>query len=330
MSEASVRPAAAVGTPRLPQALGEKPGGPGRRGRAARPGPLERRRGRANLMLLMPAIAFIGVFLAYPLGYGVYMSFVDFTSGTFLTGHAPFVGFDNYADAIGSAHFGRALRNTLLITLVSLSIQMSGGLLLALYFQRSFPGSRWMSTVLLLPWLVPLIITATTWRWMLQGNGIINQLLAGIGIDGPSWLADSSWAIWAIIGVNTWAGLPFMATILGAALRNVPDELQEAATLDGAGYWRRLWSITLPQIMPVMMVMTILGIIATLKVLDLVLALTGGGPANSTQTLALLSYDSSFRHFNFGVGAAFGNVLLVITIVIAVVYAWLSRREEAN
>ncbi|WP_148058944.1 carbohydrate ABC transporter permease [Bogoriella caseilytica] len=324
MSETTMGPA--VDATRLPQA----PGGAAQRRGSGAAGPLERRRNRANLMLLLPAVLFIGLFLAYPLGYGIYMSLVDFTSGTFLTGEAPFVGFANYAEAIGSAHFGRALRNTLLITIVSLAIQMSGGLLLALYFQRDFPGSRWMSTVLLLPWLVPLIITATTWRWMLQGNGIINQLLAGIGIDGPSWLADSSWAIWAIIGVNTWAGLPFMATILGAALRNVPHELEEAATLDGAGYWRRLWSITLPQIMPVMLVMTILGIIATLKVLDLVLALTGGGPANSTQTLALLSYDSSFRHFNFGVGAAFGNVLLVVTIIIAAVYAWLSRREEAN
>lgn len=291
---------------------------------------LARRRNRSMLLLLLPAILVIVAFFAYPLGYGVYMSLVDFRTVTFITGEAPFVGLDNYVEAFTSPLFARALTNTLLFTVTSIAIQMAGGLLLALYFVRDFPGHRWMSTILLLPWLIPLVINSTTWKWMLQGDGIINRMLATIGIDGPAWLAEPAIALWPVTAVNTWAGLPFMATILASALRNVPPELTEAALLDGAGYWRRLWSITLPLIRPVMVVMTILGAIATLKVLDLVLVLTGGGPANATQTLALLSYRFSFGEFEFGLGAAYGNVLLMVTAVVAIVYTRLTRAEEAS
>lgn len=325
MSDVTVE--AAVGTATLPP-RSSRPRDTGAATPAARIGPLERRHRVGYLWLLLPAIVFILAFFAYPLGYGLYMSLVDYRSVTFITGEAPWLGLTNYADAISSPVFPRALLNTLVITVVSLAVQMVGGLLLALYFERDFPGSRWMSTVLLLPWLVPLVINATTWKWMLQGDGIVNRLLTVIGIDGPNWLADPNVALWAVLGVNTWAGLPFMATILASALRNVPRELHEAAVLDGAGYWRRLWSITVPMVRPVLVVMTILGAIATLKVLDLVLVLTGGGPANSTQTLALMSYQSSFGEFEFGIGAAFGNILLAVTVVFAVLYARMTRSEQ--
>lgn len=326
MSDVTVQAAARTAT--LPPRPA-RPRASGRDAPTARTGPLERRRRVGYLCLLLPAVVFIIAFFAYPLGYGLYMSLVDYRSVTFITGDAPWLGLANYADAVTSPVFPRALLNTLVITVVSLAVQMVGGLLLALYFQRDFPGSRWMSTVLLLPWLVPLVIYATTWKWMLQGDGIVNRLLAAVGIDGPNWLADPQVALWAVLGVNTWAGLPFMATILASALRNVPRELHEAAVLDGAGYWRRLWCITLPIIRPVVVVMTILGAIATLKVLDLVLVLTGGGPANSTQTLALMSYQSSFGEFEFGIGAAFGNVLLAVTVIFAFLYARMTRSEEA-
>lgn len=292
-------------------------------------GRLERQRQRGLILLLLPAIVAVLAFFAYPLGYGIYMSLVDFRTATFITGEAPFVGLDNYVAALTSSLFLRALSNTLLFTVVSMAVQMVGGLLLALYFEREFPGNRWLSTLLLLPWLIPLVINTTTWKWMLQGDGIINRFLDVFGIDGPAWLADPTIALWPVTAVNTWAGLPFMATILASALRNVPHELTEAAVLDGAGYWRRLWSITLPMIRPVVVVMTILGAIATLKVLDLVLVLTGGGPANATQTLALLSYRFSFGEFQFGLGAAFGNLLLLVTVAIAILYTRLTRSEEA-
>jgi multiple sugar transport system permease protein len=295
-----------------------------RRGRTG----LGRRVRRGYLWLLAPAFVFMGVFFAYPLGYGVVISLSDFTAATFISGDAPFVGFDNFVGVMSSPLFAVALRNTLLVTVCSLAGQLAGGMALALYFERRFPGHTWMPSVILVSWLIPLVITATTWRWILQENGAFNQVLGLAGIDGPAWLSEPSLAIWAVIGVNIWAGLPFTATILSSSLRGVPLELHEAAVLDGAGYWRRVWSITLPQLRPVISVLVVLGIVGTLKLLDLVLVLTGGGPANSTQTFAMLSYIRSFREFDFGAGAALGNILLAITVVFAVVYARATRGEQ--
>lgn len=294
--------------------------------------PVRRRLGqrvrRGYLWLLAPALVFMAVFFAYPLGYGVVISMSDFTAATFISGSAPFVGFDNFVAVMSSPLFAVALRNTLLVTVCSLAGQLVGGMALALYFERRFPGHTWMPSVILVSWLIPLVITATTWRWILQENGAFNQVLGLVGINGPAWLSEPSLAIWAVIGVNVWAGLPFTATILSSSLRGVPLELHEAAVLDGAGYWRRVRSITLPQLRPVLSVLVVLGIIGSLKLLDLVLILTGGGPANSTQTFAMLSYIRSFREFDLGAGAALGNILLAITVVFAVVYARSTRGED--
>ena len=289
---------------------------------------LERHKRLALSMFLVPSIVYLVLFFGYPLVQSLYMSVTDFTTVSFITGDAPWVGLDNFAEALASPLFGTALVNTLLFTIASVAGQLVLGVLLALFFAHRFPGNRWMSAVLLLPWLIPLVVTSTVWRWILQEDGAVNQVLSLVGLDGAAWLSDPTTALFAIIVVNIWIGIPFVITIFGAGLQNVPREILEAATLDGAGYWRRFWSITLPTLRPVLSVLIVLGVVWTLKVLDLVLIMTGGGPANATQTVALLSYTQSFREFRFGVGAAYGNILLLLTIVFAFVYVRLTRRQE--
>ena len=289
---------------------------------------LARRRNIELWVFLIPAIAFFCVFFLFPLGYGVFMSTTDFTTGTFITGRAPFVGGENFADILSQPVTGRAIANTLIVTVAAVAIELVLGLALALLFTRRFPGSRWLPTLILIPWLLPAVVVATIWKSLLSGNGAVNDVLGTLGLPTDAWLANPSTALSAVIVVAVWASLPYWSTILGAALKQVPAEQLEAAQLDGAGGWRRLTSIIVPAIWPVISVLVIMSVVYTLLIVDLVLVLTAGGPADSTVTLGLLSYRAAFQQFEFGQGGAYGMLLLGISLVFAVVYSLLAMRKE--
>lgn len=288
-------------------------------------------RQRAELWgFLAPAIVFFVIFFLFPLGYGVFMSTTDFQTGTFITGRAPFVGTANFEAILAEPVTLRALANTLTITIVSVVVELVLGLLLALLFARRFPGSRWLPTLILLPWLLPAVVVATVWKSLLAGDGPLNDVLRALGIPAEAWLANPATALPAVILVAVWASLPYWATILGAALKQVPAEQLEAAQLDGAGAWRRLTAIVLPTIWPVISVLVVMSVVYTLLIVDLVLVLTAGGPANSTVTLGLLSYRQAFQQFQFGLGGAYGMLLLGISILFAIVYTVMSMRRERD
>ena len=288
-------------------------------------------RNRAELYLfLIPAIVFFALCFVFPLGYGVFMSTTDFTTGTFFTGEAPFVGLDNFVAIFSTPLLGKAIINTLLITIVSVVVELVIGFALALHFNRTFPGSRWLPTLLLIPWLLPAVVVGTIWKWLLSGDGAVNDILHTLGLPTNAWLADPTTALWAVVAVAIWSGLPYWVTILGAALKQVPDEQLEAAQLDGAGAWKRLLHIVVPAIWPVISVLVVMSVIYTLLIVDLVLVLTQGGPADNTVTLGLLSYRSAFQLFEFGNAGAYGIVLLVISLAFAAVYTWLSGRRERS
>lgn len=279
---------------------------------------------------LAPAIVFFVLFFLFPLGYGVFMSTTNFTTGTFITRRAPFVGSANFEAILSEPVTFRALANTITITVVSVVVELVLGLALALLFARRFPGSRWLPTLILLPWLLPAVVVATVWKSLLAGDGPINDVLAAVGLPAEAWLANPATALPAVIVVAVWASLPYWATILGAALKQVPAEQLEAAQLDGAGAWRRLASIVLPTIWPVISVLVVMSVVYTLLIVDLVLVLTAGGPANSTVTLGLLSYRQAFQQFQFGLGGAYGMLLLGISILFAIVYTVMSMRQERD
>lgn len=289
---------------------------------------LVRRRNLELWAFLIPAIAFFAAFFLFPLGYGVFMSTTDFTTGTFITGEAPFVGLQNFADVFGAEVTGTGVVNTLTITVVAVSAELVIGLALALLFTRRFPGSRWLPTLILLPWLLPAVVVATIWKSLLAGDGAINDVLRTLGLPTNAWLADPTTALACVIVVAVWASLPYWSTILAAALKQVPAEHLEAAQLDGAGAGKRLWHIIIPSIWPVVSVLVVMSVVFNLLIVDLVLALTQGGPANSTMTLGVLSYRSAFQLFEFGHAGAYGMLLLGISLVFAIGYTWLSARRE--
>ena len=288
-----------------------------------------RRERTVQLLFLLPAVTYLVLFFGYPIIKNFVMGFQNYTNATFFTGEAPWIGLENYSEVISSAVFSKALLNTFLFTAGSIAGQFVIGLAVALYFQRHFPLSGVLRSLLLLPWLIPLIAASAVWRWILdEDNGVLNRLLDALNIvsANPGWLTSTGLALIALILVNIWVGTPFNTTILYGGLQDIPQELYEAAELDGATGWRAFRYITWPLLRPVVNVVLVLGVVYTLKVLDVILGLTRGGPANATQTIATQSYHLSFTEFNFGQGAALGNILIVISLVFATIYLRATRR----
>ncbi|WP_239070234.1 MULTISPECIES: carbohydrate ABC transporter permease [unclassified Streptomyces] len=284
-------------------------------------------------MFIVPAAAYLLLFFGYPLVKNVVMSLQQYTTTTFYTGEAPFVGLQNYSKILSSDLFSKALLTTVLFTAGSIVGQFVLGLALALFFQRRFPLGRVLRSLLLLPWLLPLVVSGTTWKWMLDTDtGVINDALRDLHLmsSGIPWLTGTSQALVSVILINIWVGIPFNTTILYGGLQEIPTHLYEAAKLDGAGPLASFRHVTWPLLRPVVSVVLVLGVVYTVKVLDIILIVTGGGPANATQTIATQSYDLTFQQFDFGRGAAMGNVLIVISLVFAVVYLRANRRAQNN
>lgn len=279
-------------------------------------------------MFLIPAMLFIALFFGYPVIQNFVMGFQQYTTKTFFTGEAPFVGFDNYAAVFQKTVFARAAINTLLFTLGSIAFQFIVGLGLAVFFKRRFPLNGILRSLLLLPWLLPLVVSSTVWRSILDtDNGILNQMIKSVGLAPVPWLTSPDIALMAIILVNVWIGIPFNVVLLYSGLQDVPTELYEAAALDGATGWKAFRFVTWPLLRPVINVVLLLGVVYTIKAVDIILTLTGGGPADATQTIATQSYESSFREFNFGEGAAFGNILIVVSVIFSLIYLRANRRS---
>lgn len=278
---------------------------------------------------LAPAIIYMLAFFAYPVVKNLLMGFQYYTTKTFFTGEAPWAGMANYVAIVQSAVFGTAVRNTVVFTVGSIAGQFCLGMVVALYFRRAFPGSGVLRSLMLLPWLIPLIVSSAVWRWILdQDNGVLNRLLMASHLvsDRPGWLSSTALALIGCILVNIWIGIPFNMTILYGGLQDIPEELYEAAALDGATGWRAFRYVTWPLLRPVVNVLLVLGVVYTLKVLDIILGLTGGGPANASQTIATQSYHLSFVEFDFGRGAALGNILIVVSLAFALLYLRANRR----
>ncbi|GAB3444997.1 sugar ABC transporter permease [Streptomonospora sediminis] len=308
--------------------------GPGSGSRERSPRPADkgaaarRRRIFSQWMFIAPAIVYMLVFFSFPLVRNIVMSFQSYTPATFFTGEAPFNGLENWRAVFADPLFTSSLWHTLLFTLGSLVGQFVIGMALALFFSRRFPLSGVMRSLLLLPWLIPMVVAGTVWRRVLdQETGVLNEALNGLQVTSGSipWLSSPDLALLSVVLVNIWIGIPFNMVILYGGLQEIPKEIREAAVLDGAGFFRRFFGVTLPMLRPVVTVVLVLGFMSTIKILDLILALTGGGPAHSTETLGTHTYQLSFLQLDFGQGAVVGNVLILISMVFAVIYLRANR-----
>ncbi|TDD45577.1 sugar ABC transporter permease [Nonomuraea terrae] len=295
--------------------------------------PRNRARRWTAVAFLAPLIVYLLVFYAYPLYRNIELSVHDYTPRAFVQGDPEFTGLENYRDILADGTFLRALRSTAVFTLASIAAQYAIGLALAVFFHRHFRLAATLRAMFLVPWLLPLIVSASTWSWMLNSeNGIVNAALQAFGIGQINWLTSPDTSLLAVTIANVWLGVPFNLVILYAGLQNIPAELYEAAGLDGAGAWQRFRRITLPLLRPVSLITLLLGLIYTLKVVDIIWIMTRGGPADASTTLAIWSYREAFGtgQPDFSPAAAVGNLLILIAFVAGLAHVRLQRREEAG
>ena len=303
----------------------------------ARPGgPRRAARWRAQAAawgFIAPVVAYLIAFYAYPLYRNIDLSIRTYTVASFVTGDAPYSGFANYSRIFRSPTFAPALVNTAVFTFVSIAFQFAIGLALAVFFYRRFRLSSLLRALFLIPWLLPLLVSASTWSWMLNSDsGIVNSFLQAIGVAPVDWLTSPHWSLVAVLIANIWIGIPFNLVIMYSGLQSIPDDIFEAAAIDGAGGWQRFWRITFPLLRPVSAITLLLGFIYTLKVFDIIWIMTRGGPATSSTTLAIWAYQLGFGSLlpDFSSAAAVGNVLIVIALIFAFVYIRVRSRLETS
>jgi multiple sugar transport system permease protein len=291
------------------------------------------RRGRGQWTawaFLAPIVIYLVAFYAYPLYRNLDLSLRHYTVRSFVQGDAPFSGLDNYRTVFADPAFMPALAHTLVFTLASIVVQFAVGLALAVFFAQNFRLSATLRALFLVPWLLPLIVSASTWSWMLNSDsGVVNWTLGLAGLDPVNWLTSPDWALTSVIVANIWIGIPFNLVLLHSGLQAIPAEVYEAAALDGAGSRQRFWRITFPLLRPVSAITLLLGLVYTLKVFDLIWIMTKGGPADASITFATWSYRFSFGSLlpEFGPGAAVGNLLIVMALVFGLLYIRFQRRQ---
>ncbi len=283
----------------------------------------------ARVTFLLPAIIYMLLFYGYPLFYSIQVSLEKYDLQAEISGVAAFIGLNNYIAVVQDPTFRDAAIHTLLFTVLSIVPQFILGMALAVFFYRYYPLSRLLRALFLLPWLVPLIVSGTVWKWLFnETNGLIDQILAGLHLLPPhfGWLTTPGWALAALIIANIWLGIPFNLAILYSGLQSIDHEFYEAAAIDGANRWQSFRYVTVPLLEPVIGIVLMLGFIYTIKVFDIIYVITQGGPGNTTQTFSTWSYTLSFSEQLFGQGAAQANIILVISLIVALLYLWWSRR----
>jgi multiple sugar transport system permease protein len=270
---------------------------------------------------LAPAALLLGIVTLYPLAHVVWLSL---ERRSLLDPKPPrFIGLDNYLRMAGDERFWNALGNTLYFVGVSVSLELALGLAFALAVQRPFRGRAALYGLILLPWAVPTAVSARMWEWMYNSEiGVLNYLLGA----QVNWLGSPAWALNAAILMDVWKSTPFVALLLVAGLQGIPRDLYRAAEVDGATRWTVLRRITLPLLAPVILVALIFRTIDAFRVFDSIYVLTGGGPANSTETLSIYAYKALFQSLEFGYGSTLAVSVFACVALAAGAYAILLRK----
>ncbi|RFZ77218.1 sugar ABC transporter permease [Lacrimispora amygdalina] len=270
-------------------------------------------------------------FVGYPIVSNLILSLQNVTVRNLVRGSRDFIGFDNYIKLMQDTVFLRAMFNTLLFTVSCLIVQFVIGFALALLFQKDFSFARPVRGLLMIPWMIPMTVTALIFKFMFSTDvGIINYFLKSAGLisENIQWLTSPATAMTAVIIANIWIGIPFNTILISTGLTTIPLELYESAAIDGANGRQKFFKITLPLMRTTIESLLVLGFIYTFKVYDMVYVMTGGGPVNSTHLLSTYSYKLSFEMFQYSLGSSAANVLLVILLLVGVVYLKITMKGE--
>lgn len=283
-------------------------------------------------MLVAPVIVLLLAITAYPLVYNLWNSF-HFVNLSY--GGLPhrYVGGANYSHIFGSAQWVSALERTLVFTAVTVVFDLVVGLGLALMMHRNFRGRGFLRAAILVPWAMPTVVSAMLWKTMFDPSaGFVDYILAAFhpAWSGLAWLGASTSRSWvAIFIADSWKNIPFVAIILLAGLQVIPNDVYEAARIDGASWWQSFRSVTLPMLKPALSVALIFRTIQALLVFDVIYIMTGGGPGNSTESLSFLNYQTFIVNTDFGIGGAMSLVLVVLALAVSFVYVRAFRPDTS-
>jgi multiple sugar transport system permease protein len=268
-------------------------------------------------LLVGPLVLLLLGLVAYPFGVAVQYALSDRT----LADPGRFVGLANVWNLWDNQIYRQTLWNTIVYTIGATVLKLGAGLGLALILNEQLPLKRLIRSAVLLPWIVPTVLSAMAWLWLLTPNfSVLNWILVHTGLSqrGLPWLTSPTLAMFSVILVNTWRGIPFFAITLLAGLQTIPGELYEASAIDGAGTWHRFRHVTLPLLQPILLITLVLSVIWTFSDFQVVYGLTQGGPMNSTHVLATLSYQVGLASGNIGEGAAISLTMLPLLLILIV------------
>ena len=268
-------------------------------------------------LLIMPAMIILFIFVLYPIGYMVYLSFFDWN----MMSPKKFVGIENYITMLHDSTFFQTLRNTFQYTFFTLIFCIGLALLAALFLKKNIWINRFLQSAMFLPYVMPVVSVAFIWIWLMDIDyGLLNFLLESLHLPTIKWLQDTETAMYSLILVSVWKSVGYNTLIILSAMLSVPKYLYEAADLDHANEWRTFIKITFPMISPSLFFLTLMNLIACFKVFETVNIMTAGGPVNSTTTLVYSIYQYGFRFFKLGYASAEGVVLMIIIGTCTVIY----------
>jgi multiple sugar transport system permease protein len=291
--------------------------------KAARP-PRRKRTAEADerrlaAKMVSPSLILIAVFAAYPIGYAIWLSLNEYSVRT--PGLSRWAGLRNYETALSAESFQSAIVNTLIFTVGSVSLELILGLAMAMAMHNAFKGKGLIRTVVLVPWAILTVVTAITWQTIFEPQlGFVNTMLRGIGLPGGDivWLGEQGYAMAVLIFADVWKTAPFMALLILAGLQVIPDDVYEAAKVDGASAWQRFTKITLPLLQPAILVALIFRTLDALRIFDLPFVLTKG--SNGTNTVSLEAYEELRENRLIGLGSAMAVITFIIVMIVAFLY----------
>jgi multiple sugar transport system permease protein len=282
-----------------------------------------------GIALLAPALLFIGLLFVYPIIYSFYMSFHE--KDPFSTDAAPYVSVDNFQTLMEEEAFWTAFKNGLIFSFSTVLLQLVFGVSIALLLNRKFSGRAVARGLVLLPYVIPAIGAALIWQWMYNDLlGIINRVLISLGIIDQSiaWIGDPKWAMFGVIVVAVWKMFPFVIICVLARLQTIPEELYDAARVDGANAFNRFKDITIPQLGHILFVVILLRFVWMFNDFEMIWLLTKGGPVDTTTTLPIFTYLTSFKNFELSLGMATTILMMFFLIIVSIIFFKIYKIDE--
>ncbi|ETJ07474.1 MAG: sugar ABC transporter permease [Actinomyces urogenitalis] len=283
----------------------------------------------SGLPFLVPFLIVAALFLILPILYGLWLSFTEQS----LMGNGGWVGLDNYVEAFGDATMWQTLGHTVAFTVMSTIPLVLIALVMALLVYIGIPGQWFWRLAFFAPYLLPVAVVVQVWTWLFNSDvGFINYWIEQMGLDKVGWLTDVDVAMWSMVILTVWWTVGFNFLLYLSSLQAIPDLLYEAAEVDGAGFWRKLWSVTLPQLRGTTVLVATLQVIASLKIFDqMFIAFNGGsGPEGSTRPILQYIYDTGFTNYRMGYASAMSYIFFAVVIVITVVFQMVTRSRKGK